>query len=220
MTEQLAKVRLFQSLSKEELALLKTHLHEKHFQKGEIIHFENALCHKVFFVHTGKVKLYKTAPDGKQQILESLSVGDSCACNPAEKEWTCNTTAEALEASQVLFLTRDRYIELIQSNPRVCLGLNRILADKLRCFGSLIGEIALIGPKKRIARFLLDMFPLDSSLDNVSVGFTRQEMANHVGIARETFIRHLQELQKLRIIQVKAKKIQIRDRGALEGMLK
>lgn len=183
ITLDLQKISLFQGLSASELILLKPYLREKSYAKGEVILSEGAPCERVFFVESGRVKLYRMTSSGREQILETMEPGDTCACNPGSIEWFCNSTAEAVTPSKVWFLYRDQYVQWVQTNSKMSLTLSRIFADKLRCFGSLIEKVSL--------------------KDTLQIPFTREELAQQIGSARETAARHLHQLKRTKLIDIK-----------------
>ena len=184
---------------------------------------EGAPCERIFIVQSGRIKLYRMTSSGREQILETLGPGDTCACNPGSVEWFCNATAEAVMPSKVLFLFRDQYVRLVQTNSRMSLALNRIFADKLRCFGALIEEVSLKDTKKRIVKFLLDMLAQKGASagkkETLEIPFTREELAQRIGAARETAARHLHQLKRAKLIDIKPHQITILNREGLEKLL-
>lgn len=219
MTLNFQKIPLFQGLSTADLAVLKTCLREKEFAKGEMLLTEGSPCERVFIVESGRVKLYRMTSAGREQILETLGPGDTCACNPGSVEWFCNATAEAVAPSRVWFLSRDQYVKLVQTNTKMSLALNRIFADKLRCFGSLIEEVSLKDVKKRLVKFLLDQKLAAEKKDVLQISFTREELAQRLGTARETVARHLHQLKRAKLIAIQPHQITLLDRGGLEKLL-
>ena len=103
------------------------------------------------------------------------------------------------------------------------LALNRIFADKLRCFGALIEEVSLKDTKKRIVKFLLDMLAQKGSSagkkETLEIPFTREELAQRIGAARETAARHLHQLKRARLIDIKPHQITILNKEGLEKLL-
>ncbi len=219
----LQKIPLFHGLSAGDLTLIKSCLHEKSYAKGEILLSEGAPCGRVFFVESGRIKLYRMTSQGREQILETLGPGDTCACNPGSAEWFCNATAEAVMPSKVWLLSRDLYVRLVQTNSKISLALNRMFAEKLRCFGSLIEEVALKDTKKRIVKFLLDMLTQEAGSpgkkETLLIPFTREELAQRIGAARETVARHLHQLKRAKLIEIKPHQIIILNRQGLEKLL-
>ncbi len=223
MTLSVAKIPLFEGLSKSELEAIKTCLHEKRYQKGEIILLEGNSCERIFIVESGRVKMIRTSPSGREQILETLYPGDTCACNPGCQQWACCNTAEAMTSCKVWFLSKRDYVELVQANPKTARALNHIFAQRLACFSSLIEEISLKDTKKRLIKFILDMLNEQkaklSAKGVLQIPFTRQEIAQRIGTARETVARHLYELKRNKLIDIKPKQIAVLDEQNLRKLI-
>lgn len=217
-------VPLFQGLSDTELGFVKDCLHEKSFDKGEVLFYEGKPCERVFIVRSGRVKLYRVAASGKEQILETLGPGDTCACNPGVCNWHCGSTAEAITPCAVWFIGRDQYVRMIRTHSTLSHALNRLFADRISKFCSLIEEISLKDVKKRLVKLLLDMLETTSSSRGTNtkvllVPFTREEIAQRIGTARETVARNLHQLKRSGLIDIKSRRIVIRDKEGLKKLL-
>jgi CRP/FNR family transcriptional regulator len=223
VTEIPKGIPFFQGLSENEVSTIKQAMREKSFEKGDLLFHEGNMCERVFFVHSGRVKIYRTASSGREQILEMLGPGDTCACNPGSFAWFCSATAEAMTACKVLFLSRDDYVRMVQNNHKLARTLNRLFADRLRCFTTLIEEVSLKDVKKRLVKFLLDMRPPKNSpgpkKDVLTVNFTREEMAQRIGTSRETAARHLSQLKRAKLIDIFPKSIVILNEKGLQDLL-
>ena len=216
----LKEVPLFQGLSDTELTSVKTCLKERSFDKGEILFSEGRSCERIFIVQSGRVKLYRTASSGREQILETLNPGDTCACNPGSLNWSCMSTAEAATPCTVWYLSRDDYLRMVQSNSKLTQTLNRIFAERLKSFSCLIEEVSLKDVKKRLVRFLLDMLAEKGGKGGtLFIPFTREEIAQRIGTARETVARHLYQLKRAKLIDIKPYQILIRNQEGLEKLL-
>ena len=221
---ELKQIPLFQGLSDAELQSVKTCLRESSFQKGEVLFREGQCCERVFIVQSGRVKLCRTASSGREQILETLGPGDTCACNPGTQKWNCLSTAEAVSPSRVWFLSRNDYVRMVQENGKLAHSLNRLFAERLKSFSSLIEEVSLKDVKKRLVKFLLDMLA-EKTAGPVKTGalfipFTREEIAQRLGTARETVARHLHELKRAKLIEIKPYQIVIHNKEGLEKLLR
>lgn len=216
----LKNVPLFQGLSEAELNAIQGRLREKSFEKGEVLFHEGQCCERIFIVQSGRVKLYRTASSGREQILETLGPGDTCACNPGSLTWHCFTTAEASTPCTVWFLSRDEYVRMVQANEKISHTLNRLFAERLRSFSSLIEEVSLKDVKKRLVKFLLDMLAEKHPQGGVLfVPFTREEIAQRIGAARETVARNLYSLKRAKLIDIKPYQIVIQNKEGLEKLL-
>ena len=223
MSVSIENIPFFQDLSKEELAGVKHCLREKTFDKGATLFFEGKSCERVFFVKSGRVKLYRTSSSGREQILETLGPGDTCACNPGFANLSCSSSAEAMTPCTVWFLSRDHYVKMVQTNSKLSYALNRLFAKRLQCFSSLIEEVSLKDSKKRLIKFLLDMLK-ESAGEHPSEGvllipFTREELAQRIGSARETVARQLYQLKRKKLIDIKPRQVLILDKTGLEKLL-
>jgi len=109
---------------------------------------------------------------------------------------------------------------MVQSNSRLSHTLNQIFAERIKAFSCLIEEVSLKDVEKRLVRFLLDMLAQKEGKGNVLyVPFTREEIAQRIGAARETVARHLNQLKRAKLIDIKPYQITIRDKAGLENLL-
>lgn len=219
MPISLKDIPFFQGLSETELNAVQGCLKERSFKKGESLFVEGATCERVFFLRSGRVKMTRTASSGREQILETLDPGDTCACNPGASSWRCASTAVAVTACSAWFLSRDNYTRLVQTNAKLSHSLNRLFAERLQCFSQLIEEVSLKDTKKRLIRFLLDMLAENKGKDTLIIPFTREELAQRIGTARETVARHLYELKDKKLIGIKPHQIDILNKAGLEKLL-
>lgn len=217
------KIPLFHGLSRTELDEIKSCLRENSYDKGETLFREASPCERVFIIREGRVKLYRIASSGREQILEVLGPGETCACNPGSPAWSCLATAEAATPCRVWFLSRNDYVRMVQTNSKLAHTLNLIFAERLRSFGTLIEEVALKGVEKRLVKFLLDMLAERPSSSRTAkaiyIPFTREEIAQRIGAARETVVRHLYQLKRAKLIDIKPYQIVIRNKEGLEKLL-
>ncbi len=219
----LQDVPFFHDLTPALLAAVQSCLIEKSFGKGEVIHAEGNDCTRLFFVQAGRIKIYRTSSSGKEQIFEILGPGDTCACNPGNLSWFCTSTAEAVTPSKVWFLSRENYVRMVRENSTLMHALNDLFAKRLQCFGNIIEAVSLKDTKKRLVKFLLDMLneKKRGSLNRniLFINATREEISHRLGTARETVARHISELKRKKLIDVKPYQIIIRDKEALEKLL-
>lgn len=213
------EIPFFRGLSENELDIVKQCLKERSFEKGESLFIEGTSCERIFFVRAGRVKLSRTSSSGREQILETLGPGDTCACNPGSAAWHCASTAVAVTAGSAWFLSRENYARLVQTNTKLSQALNRLFAERLQCFSALIEEVSLKDSKKRLIKFLLDMLKENKGQGVLAIPFTREELAQRIGAARETVARQLYQLKSKKLIDIKPREITIRDKAALEKLL-
>ena len=220
-TIPLKDVPLFKDLSIRQLTSLTPYLKEKNFEKGEVLFFEGESCERVLIVQSGRVKIFRTAASGKEQILEVLEKGDTCACNPAAKTWSCFASAQALTPVKVWIIARDQYVRMFQNDSTLMHKLSQIFAHRMCHFCELIEELSLDTPDRRLAKFILDMVGNGKGTSGKdSISFTHEEISQRIGLVRETVSRHLQKFKRLQLIDIKPQQIVVLNRDGLEQIIK
>ena len=220
MTISIKDIPFFQDLTPDELGTVKQCLREKTFEKGETLFLEGSACERVFFVRSGRVKVARTASSGREQILETLGPGDTCACNPGTGGWACASNAEAVTPCTVWYLSRDHYMRFVRDNSKLSHALNRLFAERLQCLSALIEEVSLKDSKKRLIKFLLDLLKEERpEKGKLKIPFTREELAQRLGVARETVARQLYALKRKKLIDIQPHEIHILNDEGLRKLL-
>jgi CRP-like cAMP-binding protein len=219
----LSQVPLFQGLNAFELKMIQDVTREKFFKKGDILLFDGKPCEQIVIVRSGRIKVSRTAVTGREQILEILNPGDTCACNPGAAAWCCSSTSQALTDCGVWIFPRDKYSKMVKSNPQLAQSLNNIFAARLQKFSSLIEEVSLDDPKRRLVKLILYSLEADKNLvqgeNSLELFFTHEEIAQRLGLVRETITRHLQQLKRADLIDLQPRRIVVRDRQGLQALV-
>ena len=169
---------------------------------------------------SGQVKIFRSSSLGKEQILEVLNPGDTCACNPGTENWSCSSSAQALTPCRVWFLSRREYTQLVKTNHKLSHHLSRIFAERLCRFCSLIEDISVDDPDKKLAKFILDMCESQTSTSTedgyLCLLFTHEDISQRLGLVRETVTRHLSKLKRLHLIDTKPSRILVLNKAGLQ----
>ncbi len=225
-TKSLIKLRdvpFFSKLSIKDLNHISKCLIEKSYTKGRVLHLSGDECQNITVVMSGRIKVFRTAPSGREQIIEILEPGDTCACNPGAVTWQCSSSAQALTDCRVWVLGRTHYTQLVQNNLNVSQALNQVFAKKMCQLCSFMEDISLNNSKKKLIKFLIDMYEQmivqGQKIDTFDLLFTREEIAHRIGTTRETVTRHLSQLKRQKIIDVQSKRIGINKIAELQRLL-
>ncbi|MBM4277544.1 MAG: Crp/Fnr family transcriptional regulator [Deltaproteobacteria bacterium] len=218
----LKKCPLFAGLKDDDLRIVRAIATLKQVGKKEILFSEGEEARGFYVVLSGKVKLYKISPEGKEQILHVVSAPDSFAEAALFREETYPAFAEPLSDSQLLFIPKRGFIQLIEKNPQLSINMIVSLSHYLRRFASLIEELSLKEVSSRIAKYLLDL-SMKSSKEGkdpreVELDLSKTQLASKLGTISETFSRTLAKMKAKGIIDVKRDKILVLNREALEEL--
>lgn len=170
--DMIHNISLFRDLSLKEKRSIVPTIVRKKFQKDEIISTAGESCQEIFFVLSGRVKIFRASLNGREQILEILGSGDTCACNPGAAQWSCSSSAQAMTDCELGILSRNQYVQLVKINSTLAQALTRIFAQRLCRMSSLVEEVSLDAPDKRLIKFLLNM-----SESAPGITFTHEEIA-------------------------------------------
>src|SRR5512136_2863246 len=163
--ELLKRCPLFAGLKEEDLRRMMAVASLKQVGKKKIIFGEGEETKGFYVILSGKVKLFKVSPEGKEQILHIVSAPDAFAEAALFLEGTYPAFAEAMTDAQLLYFPKRDFIQLIEKNPQLSINIIVTLSQFLKRFASLIEELSLKEVSSRIAKYLIDLSLKSSIVD-------------------------------------------------------
>ncbi len=219
-TELLKRCPLFAQLKEEDLKKIRAIASLRRVGRKEILFGEGEEAKGFYVVLSGKVKLYKMSPEGKEQILHIVSAPDAFAEAALFHEGNYPAFAEALADSQLLFFPKRDFIQLIERNPQLSINMIVSLSHFLRRFASLIEELSLKEVSSRLAKYLIDLSVKSSKEGKnpreVDLDLSKSQLASKLGTISETLSRTLTKMKAKQVIDVKKNRILILNRALLE----
>ncbi|MDA8121712.1 MAG: Crp/Fnr family transcriptional regulator [Deltaproteobacteria bacterium] len=218
--EVLLKAPLFASLPPDDLRRLADIAIPRRCEKKKTIFREGDRAEGFFLVSAGSVKIFKLSEDGKEQVLHIVLPGQSFAEAAVFEGGTFPAHAEALEDSELVFMPKRQFIELLERNPRIALRMMASLSMWLKRMTDLVESISLSDVETRLVRYLSEdmrnrgVTPKDGTVYELDVG--KNVLASRLGTVPETFSRTLKKLQEEGKIRVKGKQIRILKAGFLD----
>ena len=213
--ELIKTIPYFTGLDTARLETLRDSLFEKKVERGEIILFEDEPAKALYFVASGAVKIYKTSPDGKEQILNIVRPGDSFNDVPLFDNGTNPASAQAMTPVLLYGISRHQMGEILQKHPDIAVNTIRILAQKVRQLLSLVEDLSFRNVRGRVAKILLE-YVADHSEPRPRL--TQQEIAAMAGTAREVVGRSLKSLEDDGLIRLESRRVVISDKEALRRL--
>lgn len=209
----LAKSQLFSHLDKRSLDEVGSAATMRTAAKSEIIFHEGDIAQAFFIVASGKVKIFKLSPDGKEQILMIASPGHSFAEAALFSGGRYPASAQALEDSEVIAISREKFVGLLGRNPDLAVNLIARLSELLRKMTSLVEELSLADVTTRLAHRLVSMVDDDNSHARPVVMLAEKKtvLASQLGTIPETLSRSFARLSKEKVISIDGARIEILD---------
>jgi len=212
----LATSLLFSGLPEEQLRKIAEIAVSKHFRKGEAIFFEGDPGIGFYMVARGKVKIFKTSFDGKEQTLHIFGPGEPFGEVPVFHGTPFPANAETLSDCEVFFFPRSEFVGLITSQPSLALNMLAVLALRLRRFATQVENLSLKEVPGRLVAYLQYLMEEQGRRDQVVLDIPKGQLASLLGTSSETLSRIFSRMGEEGLIRVEGKTIFILDHDRLK----
>lgn len=191
------------------------------FKKKQIIYSEGQHPNKLYYIQTGKVKVYKTSDGGKELIIGLLSPGDFFGHIPLIENSVYEEFAETMEESTIRVIPRNEFEHLLTHHQEIALKVIKLLANNIAEKEQQLVALAYHSLRKRVADALLTLKRKYANKDdnqNFSMSISREDLANIAGTATESLIRTLSDFKSEKLIEIKEGKITILEEKKLTNL--
>ena len=188
---------------------------------GQTIFHEGDPADRVFTLTSGAMKLYRLLPDGRRQVVGFMLPGDFLG---VAVEGEHAFSVEALEESGLCWFPRNRFSDFIRTRWDMERALYRRTAHELAAARQ---QMVLLGRKtaeERLASFFLSLLERAEAVSGereriVHLPMTRCDIADYLGLTKETVSRVLALLKGKRVVRLEAvDRIEILDRESLTAI--
>ncbi len=213
--EILSRAGIFQGVESAAVNTLIEQLDSTTFPRGTTIFDEGEPGDRLFIITSGKVKLARHAPDGRENLLTIMGSSDMCGelsiFDPGPR------TSAAVCVTEVTAATMDSQMlhDWIQAHPEISEQLLRVLARRLRRTNNALADLIFTDVPGRVAKALLQLanrFGVqEGGALRVHHDLTQEEIAQLVGASRETVNKALAEFAHRGWIRLEGKSVLISD---------
>ena len=219
----LKKTPLLSSLSQPELQMLATRTVRKLFSAGELLFSEGEPCNGLHIIARGKIRIFKTSVNGREQVLAVNGPGESVAELPVFDGGPYPASAVSLEDTEIAFISRRDFHGYCLEHPEVALKVLSVVGERLRRLVGIIEELSFTTIRQRLIAVLVKLAQTEGTKTEHGVEFhlpaTHQELANQLGTVRELISRNLMRLQAEGLLDVDARQIVVKDMKGLSALL-
>ena len=214
----LSSIPGFSGLSQNQLEALRQIVADKYFNKGEIIFSEGDEGNGFYVVADGKVKIFKSSIEGKEQILHIYGQGNPFGEVPVFSGKQFPANAQAMVKSHLLFFPRTAFVALLANNPSLAMNMLAILSMRLREFTVQIENLSLKEVPGRLASYLIYLADEQKTGDHISLTISKGQLAGLLGTIPETLSRILAKMSNRHLIEVSGRDIKLLDRRGLDDL--
>lgn len=192
----------------------------REYAKGAAIFEQESPSDTFYAIATGRVKIFKMMPNGKDLILEVFGPGDPLGALAVYAERPFPASASALEDTTCIVIPRSAFFRLLEQNPTLVRGLLAGLTVRLVELTNRLAELSGGRVEPRVARLFLklarDIGRQEPDGIFIPLALSRQELADMTGTTIETCIRIMSRWGKQDTVRTAKDGFVLVDRGALE----
>lgn len=214
-TEQGLSAFINEARGFEELRKLSNERKIKAYKKRENIYEEGDYPRYLYFIQSGKVKIFKTNEHGKEYIIDIFKEGDFIGYVDLIKDAPYTESAAALEDAEISLVPKDDFVALLHANRDVSSQLIKMLANNIAEKEEQLLHLAYNSVRKRVADAVLFLSEKEGK-DEINI--LRDDLARIVGTAKESVIRMLTEFKSDGYIDITDGTITIKDHNKLANL--
>jgi CRP/FNR family cyclic AMP-dependent transcriptional regulator len=218
----LARVSIFSFLEKRELDLLVKATTTKRLKPKDVLCRKGDAGHQLYGILSGSLKVTTTGSDGKDVMFGLMGPGEvigEIALLDGERR---SATVSAVEKTELLTLDRRELLPFLEANPRVAIGLARVLAGRVRQLSDRAEDRQTMPLPGRIAKRLLALSeqygkrPIVGG--PVEVRMPQQDLADLVGTSRESVNKQLRAWEEEGILELGRGRVVLKQPASLEAV--
>jgi CRP/FNR family transcriptional regulator len=202
----------FNALASDDLQALGSAMFQRSYPAGQIVLLEGAASSVLYVVQAGRLKLFKTSPRGREQVLRLLRPGDMFNEVAVFDEGPNPASAQAIEDCTLYLLRRRDLLRFVAERPGIALAITRTFARGLREALALVEDLAFRDVTSRLAKILLE------GQNGSTPRLTQELLAAMAGSRREVVGRALKALSQEGAVKLERGRIHVLDRKALERL--
>lgn len=212
--QALSDCHLFSELTEEQLDRVRRHSHVIDMVEGESLFFQGDEAVSFYLVLSGRIKLYRVSPDGKEKVVEIMeSKATFAEALMFMDQPHYPVTATALAPSRVIGINSKDFKSMLRESVDTCFLLMGTMCFRLRGLISEIDALSLDTGTVRTVSYLLHQAPADQ--DNFELQIAKSVIASRLSVKPETFSRILKNLHEQEIVSIDGRNVKIHDREAM-----
>ncbi|MBT2754952.1 Crp/Fnr family transcriptional regulator [Mesobacillus foraminis] len=201
LKEFLAKYSLFKDLDDMELTRVAEISILRKWEKNSHVFLQGDTLENVYFILDGKVKIYKSDINGREQIVAILKNGEMFPHIGFFRKGGYPAFAEVLETSDMVVIPIALFEKVLIENPQLSIKVFKVLGEKIVDLQDRLEEQILNNTYEQIIKLLIRLAEkhgetLEDGRVRLKPEFTNRDLANMIGTTRETVSRTLTKMKK------------------------
>ena len=225
-SEHLKRIPIFRELDLPALRALAALARTRSLVPRDVIVQEGEPARGLQVILAGRANVSMTTSDGRSTTIGELGPGEVIGEISLIDGGMPSATVTALAPGQVICIDREPFLELLEREPRVCLGLLSVLAARLRRLTRWADDLAGLPLGARLAKCLIALLAQHGQQTGpqrhrLALKISQHDLASRIGVSRESVNKHLRRLERAGALTHEAGYMVITDlaqlRSAAEG---
>lgn len=216
-----AVTHLFQDAGQNSLHLLMKEENSVYqYQKKHTVYKEGQKPKAVYYINSGKIKIFKTNDDGKELIINVATTGNFFGYMPVLQEMNYKDNAVVLEDAEVMLIPVDDFKQLISADAQVSAQFIKLITHDASGKEEDLLNLAYNSLRKKVAYGLMrmsDKYKAANASQSI-ITLSRENMAQAIGVATESLIRTLAEFKAEKLIELQPGKVIITNEEKLRHL--
>ena len=183
--DALTGIPLFAGLEPEVRARVIAAAVPRTYRKGQLLFVENDPGESLIILRRGSVAVFRTSPTGERAVLNVMrppeTLGEVSLLDGAAR----SASAEAIEDTSALALSRAAFIELVHANQRILDAVMRSLGTIIRRLTDQNADHVFLDLPGRVAKTLVRLAG-DSQAPMVTIELNQSQLAEMAGGSRQS----------------------------------
>jgi len=190
----------------------------ENYSRKQVLYTEGKRPRFLYYLVSGKVKVFKTHEDGKEYITDLLSNGDFIGYKALIEDKNYDDNASILEDAEVMQIPKEDFLQMIYSDINIAGKFIHIITQNVKEKEERLLNLAYSSLRKRVAKALVDINSKFNAQNN-PIEISRDDIAQYIGTATESLIRTLSDFKEEKLIEIKSGKIIVTDINKLKNLL-
>ncbi|MFO1444655.1 Crp/Fnr family transcriptional regulator [Bacillus sp. Bva_UNVM-123] len=202
----LSQFSLFKELNDSEMDKIVDISITREWKKGSHVFMQDDPLENVYFINSGRIKIYKSDINGREQIVTIAKKGEMFPHVGFFRKGGYPAFSEVLENSTLIVVPIDHFEKVLIDNPELCIKVFKVLGEKIIDLQDRLEEKILNNTYEQIIKLLVRLArshgqKLNDETYLLKAEFTNKDLANMIGTTRETVSRTLTKLKKDKLIE-------------------
>lgn len=205
----------WKKLTERQRRLLKDNVREEKYEKGRLVHSGADGCSGLLLVASGQLRVFIISDEGRELTLYRLFERDICLFSGPciVKNIQFDVTIQTEQDSAICMIPSKVYKNLMEESAVVSNYTNELMASRFSDVMWLMDQVLYKKMDCRLAAFLLEEGEIT---DTSELSITHEQIAHHLGTAREVVTRLLRLFQSDHLVKLTRGNVEMLDKRGLE----